>query len=42
MQHLEVSGALRPIYRLLGVKRLSSCPTEYAYQVFEVNIIYSE
>ena len=24
MQHLEVSGAVRPIYRSLGVKRLSA------------------
>jgi len=24
MQHLEVSGAVRPIYVLLGVKRLTS------------------
>jgi len=31
MERLEVSGAVRPIYGSLGVKRLSRCPAGRAF-----------
>jgi len=32
MQRLEVSGAVRPIYGSLGVKRLTSCNPEVLFR----------
>ena len=34
MQRLEVSGAVRPIYGSLGVKRLMSCGSKKGTQIY--------
>jgi len=34
MQHLEVSGEVRPIYGSLGVKRLTIVKTLYVYIMY--------
>ena len=33
MQRLEVNGAVRPIYGLLGVKRLKVCDNASSYRL---------
>ena len=42
MQRLEVSGAVRPIYGSLGVKRLSitACSLTDNYQSFEKTVLF--
>ena len=36
MQRLEVSGAVRPIYGSLGVKRLMDCFNNYNFSKLEL------
>ena len=38
MQRLEVSGAVRPIYVSLGVKRLSSVQCDFCYTLVSKNL----
>ena len=39
MQRLEVSGAVRPIYGSLGVKRLTCCPPEDGNRIHRRKVV---
>jgi hypothetical protein len=42
MQHLEVSGVVRPIYGLLGVKRLMNVASFFRTAFWRTNLRYDE